>query len=84
MQTEEVAKTKRCPFMPRVDESILVGGGFSKTIFHPAACVGSDCMMWRWKLETHYANAGAHVSGHSLSKTEGYCGLGGMPSIVAR
>lgn len=34
-------------------------------------CIGSKCAVWRWKLEGD--NARVQV----VSKTEGYCGLGG-------
>jgi hypothetical protein len=44
-----------------------------------AFCWGSKCAMWRWKLEADYVNAGAHIAGAHLSKTEGYCGLAERP-----
>lgn len=45
-------------------------------------CAGSACLAWRWEMVTHYANGGAHVSGHSISSTNGYCSFAGKPEAM--
>jgi hypothetical protein len=42
-------------------------------------CIASECMMWRW--EAIYGNLpfSGRVIENGLSKTDGYCGIGGKP-----
>lgn len=72
--TEEEAKKCWCPAAtrPRPD----VG----------SACIGSQCMAWRWLLEAHIPTDAENV--HEITPvdcikpirvTRGYCGLAGKP-----
>lgn len=86
MLPENEAKTKWCPMARNVTTTDNAAAATNRDNGEPdpwSRCLGSGCMMWRWKLQAHYANAGAHVSGFSPSTTEGYCGLAGMPSVPA-
>ena len=62
--TEEEATTNRCPQS--------MSGAITRT------CVASRCMAWRWVLvpDPAWANAPGNMM---PSKTEGYCGLAGVP-----
>jgi hypothetical protein len=77
--TEEEAKTKWCPHVRFLDLGIEddqpcnrhaddING--KEAGYNPkyARCIGSACMMWRWK---------AHYAEESLSN--GFCGLAGKP-----
>ena len=58
LMTEDEAKQKACcKTMPNRPDGKLV----------TAACLGSDCMAWRW------------ISPGSLNDERGYCGLAGIP-----
>ena len=41
------------------------------------ACLGPDCMAWRWEKPRDYH--GNLIDGGGLPRTEGYCGLAGRP-----
>lgn len=85
MMTEAEAKTKWCPLVRQVavtpgkresaaignrfiDESLADGGSFHNPIH--SRCIGSDCMMWRWRSKVHDANP-----------SEGWCGAAGRPVV---
>lgn len=68
--TDAEAIERLCPFMPRENLRNHVGGGFHSTTEHPAHCLGSLCMMWRWATaETPTLNE--HM--------RGWCGVAGKP-----
>jgi hypothetical protein len=60
--TEEEALTRWCPHARDAD---LVGNRFEE---NGAACIGSQCMSWRWVKGSEKASVG-----------RGYCGLAGRP-----
>ena len=71
MYTEAEAKEKTCPlsiavapvYHPLDGQGIRDGG--------PFACVGAECMAWRWVTTS---------SVHGAQNTErGYCGVAGHP-----
>lgn len=67
--TAEEANSKWCP-MARSGEPQRRGANrwFSDSgVPTLTMCVGSACMMWRWRNDTGEA------------RTEGYCGLAGKP-----
>ncbi len=64
--TEDEARKKWCPMActPRHLEANAAADGMTE--FN--ACIGSDCMMWRWELRLSVD-----------APTDGYCGLAGGP-----
>lgn len=65
--TEDEAKTKWCPMVRSSDTDQTVDNAYiSDRNPSYSRCIGSDCMMWRWKLDVRFAET---------SKTDGYCGL---------
>ena len=40
----------------------------------PQACVGTECMAWRWRLDMTYSDKGFN-DGQKYSTTHGYCGM---------
>lgn len=87
--TEEEAKTRWCPFIRFTDETDGTYGvsnrgdvcdrSHNQEARDLSRCISSACMAWRWQRDAHYANAGAHLTHYSTSKTEGFCGLAGKP-----
>lgn len=81
LNTEEVAKTKWCPF----SRYELRDGGVNRWKQSlpedephalnpvPCRCIASDCMAWRW-WNTPLDN---RVRGESNPRWVGYCGLAG-------
>jgi hypothetical protein len=70
--TEKEAKSKWCP-MTRfhvVENSPLTVYSNRDENDLPTRCMGSECMMWRWKTPLS-----ADIDGNYYSN--GFCGLGG-------
>ena len=71
--TEDEAKTKWCPFSERANKN--------------DHCLGSECMAWRWIVDSPdsgYFADGTSIEGDAcltseLSAYGGYCGLSGKP-----
>lgn len=69
--TEAEAKTKWCPMVRVFDgwrtnrEEVYVNG---------THCIGSDCMMWRWRVGDNSTPIPKH-----FPEAGGYCGLANKP-----
>lgn len=86
MLTEEEARTKWCPHA-RQDDNV----GIFRNALHDDngfACIASECMAWRWRVEVEYPTAYHNlysVGGGVMEKPKrtqlktGYCGLAGRP-----
>jgi hypothetical protein len=74
---EQEAKTKWCPmvrFQIGNNDNVWQGIALTnrgKEMRSPefVMCIASNCMMWRWNINTADANG--------VKYEEGYCGLGG-------
>ena len=82
---EDEAKTKWCPMVRvAIDGTFLINNRNQVNAEDKgrATCIGSECMAWRWHLQTKPMEYGMlNVSGgpDEYSETEGYCGLAGNP-----
>jgi hypothetical protein len=75
--TEEQAKEKWCPMVHSYSGSPAGGGFFTSGGDNRyARCIGSACMMWRWRMVLPHGMMNGKV--HE-SATDGYCGLAGKP-----
>lgn len=82
---EEEAKTKWCPHARVASDHAYCGsynrvnnGSTAGTIGTPsigAKCIGSACMMWRWKM----VRDPVHGVAQGKSSVDGHCGLAGNP-----
>lgn len=92
--TEEEAKTKWCPHVPRVRSNVIVVtqedavtgfymGNASTMERNPLAarCIGSACMAWRWIAlgDDWKAQTYFDDDGKPVCRADGYCGLAGKP-----
>ena len=67
--TEEEAKSKWCPMVRCIWYPTPTDSGWNR-VSENVNCVGSECMMWRWKTPLS-----ADIDGNYYSN--GFCGLGG-------
>lgn len=80
--TEEVAKTKWCPFAKTIsyghaDAPLPAPQDFADDRRFDAPCIASDCMAWRFaQTNVDDGNGGTKPSGD----THGYCGAAGPHS----
>lgn len=65
--TEDDAKTKWCPHT----------GIISQTGDRAALCIGSACMMFRWRDDAGQSEADGTIKYEGFD--HGYCGLAGRP-----
>jgi hypothetical protein len=86
--TEEEAKTKWCPLVrfyevePNSGRPIIINRASDGAIGKESACIGSACMMWRWKtVRQEYPGQDTIVKATPgyypkvVNTEHGYCGL---------
>ncbi len=74
MLTEEQARTKWCPFAQVEYDKFPVNRLYSEPNPGACHCNASDCMAWRWFVETEQTEGST-----STVPERGYCGLAGRP-----
>lgn len=79
---ESEAKTKWCPFqrVPKWAGDNLVAVNDPAMPRDSGNCIGSHCMLWRWREPESYTRARRAAAGHAdfnniAGERVGYCGL---------
>jgi len=67
--TEDEANTRWCPILG-------LSGAILRSSDGQRKCIGSGCMMWRWRISPHDC-AEMNALGNADTVADGYCGLGG-------
>ncbi|MFA5951510.1 MAG: hypothetical protein WC807_14620 [Hyphomicrobium sp.] len=90
--TEEEAKTKWCPeTRTGLTAGMAVNHHVGGDVHEETRCIGSGCMMWRWKRGSVFHPAPPDPANPTVahfteienrgdySKTHGFCGKAGRP-----
>lgn len=69
MSTEAEARDKWCPMVRTgLTAGMAVNHHIGDDVYDETRCIGSKCMMWRWR----------HPQGRRIDSEHGHCGLAGQ------